>query len=98
MELSARHQRFLWLEQGVIPCVFNFALNAAIAWALFRSLPAVPLWGQSSVGGDLLATAFLLPFLTCLIVSALVARDVRAGKVPPLPPAQLPHSRWFQRS
>jgi len=98
MPLSDRHRRFLWIEQGVIPGVFNLVLNGAIGWALFRSLQAVPLWGQSSVGVDLLATAFLLPFLTCLIVSALVARDVRAGRVPPLPAAQLPHSQWFRRS
>ena len=98
MELSDRHRRFLLLEQGAIPTVFNLLLNGLIAWGLFRSSPAVPLWGESSVGVDLLATAFLLPFLTCLIVSSLVARHVRSGKVPPLPLAQLPHSHWFQRS
>ena len=97
MELSDRHRRFLLLEQGAIPTVFNLLLNGLIAWGLFRSSPAVPLWGESSLGVDLLATAFLLPFLTCLIVSSLVARHVRSGKVPPLPLAQLPHSHWFQR-
>ena len=84
MALSGPHQRFLLIEQGAVPTVFNFALNGAIAWALFRSAEEVPLWGESSVGVDLLATAFLLPFLTCLIVSAIVARHVRDGKVPPL--------------
>jgi hypothetical protein len=98
MALSERHRRFLLIEQGAVPTVFNFALNGAIAWALFRSAAAVPLWGESSVGVDLLATAFLLPFLTCLIVSAIVARHVRDGKVPPLPEAQLPHTGWFERS
>ena len=97
MELSDRHRRFLLIEQGAIPTVFNFVLNGAIAWALFGSVAAVPLWGESSVGVDLLVTAFLLPFLTCLIVSTLVARQVRSGKVPPLPSGQLPHSLWFQR-
>src|SRR5215475_6435530 len=98
MELSDRHRRFLLLEQGAIPTVFNLLLNGLIAWGLFRSSPAVPLWGESSLGVDLLATAFLLPFLTCLIVSSLVARHVRSGKVPPLPLGQPPHSHWFQRS
>jgi hypothetical protein len=98
MELSERHRRFLWIEQGVVPGVFNLVLNAGIAWLLFRSLAEVPLWGESSVGIDLLATGFLLPFLTCVIVSSLVARGVRDGKVPPLPSAQLPHSQWFRRS
>ena len=78
MALSDRHQRFLIIEQGAVPTLFNFALNGAIAWALFRSAADVPLWGESSLGVDLLATGFLLPFLTCLIVSAIVARHVRA--------------------
>jgi Fe2+ transport system protein B len=98
VELSDRHRRFLVIEQAAIPSVFNFVLNGLIAWALFHSATDVPLWGESSIGVDLLATAFLLPFLTCVIVSGVVARHVRSGKVPPLPPGQLPHSRWFQRS
>jgi hypothetical protein len=98
MALSGPHQKFLIIEQGAVPTVFNFALNGAIAWALFRSAEEVPLWGESSLGVDLLATAFLLPFLTCLIVSAIVARHVRDGKVPPLAREQLPHTRWFERS
>jgi hypothetical protein len=98
MALSDRHQKFLVIEQGAVPTVFNFALNGAIAWALFRSAAEVPLWGESSLGVDLLATAFLLPFLTCLIVSAIVARHVRDGKVPPLGAAQLPQTGWFERS
>jgi hypothetical protein len=98
VELSDRHRRFLLIEQGAIPSVFNLVLNGFIAWALFRSAVAVPLWGESSVGGDLLITAFLLPFLTCVIVSRLVSRSVRSGTVPPLPADQRPHSRWFERS
>src|SRR5262245_59602313 len=98
MKLSDRHRRFLLIEQTAIPTLFNLVLNGFIAWALFRSSTHVPLWGESSVGVDLVATAFLLPLLTCFIVSALVARDVRSGKVPPLGLDQLPHSRWFERS
>jgi hypothetical protein len=98
MPLSGPHQRFLIVDQGAVPTVFNFALNGAIAWALFRTAEGVPLWGESSLGVDLIATAFLLPFLTCLIVSAIVARHVRHGKVPPLSREQMPHTRWFERS
>jgi len=98
VQLSDRHRKFLLIEQGAIPSVFNLVLNGLIAWALFRSVAAVPLWGESSVGVDLLVTAFLLPFLTCIIVSRLVERQVRSGKVPPLLSGQLPHSPWFQRS
>jgi hypothetical protein len=98
MGLSDRHRRFLLVEQGLGPAVFNCAINGAIVWALFRSAVDVPIWGAQSVGVDLLATAFILPLLTCVIVSALVGRQVRSGKVPPLASGQLPHSSWFKRS
>lgn len=98
MEFSKEHRHFLFVEQGAIPTVFNFVLNGLIAWALFRSVATVPIWGESSVGVDLLVTGFLLPFLTCVIVSVLVGKNVTAGKVPRLSSNQLPHSQWFQRS
>jgi hypothetical protein len=98
MDFSNEHRRFLLIEQAAVPTAFNFALNGVIAWVLFRSVAEVPLWGESSIGVDILVTAFLLPFLTCVIVSALIGRKVRAGKLPRLSPSQLPHSRWFERS
>jgi hypothetical protein len=45
----------------------------------------------------LIATGFLLPFLTCVIASALISRRVRSGKMPPLTADELPHSRWYAR-
>lgn len=98
MQLSEQHRRFLLVDQGVGPTVFNFLINGLIVWALFREAENVPLWGEQSVGVDLLATGFILPFLTCVIVSALVSRQVKSGKVTPLPDGQFPHSRWFERS
>src|SRR5205823_4376911 len=74
-------RRYLLLEQGVGAAVFNFVLNAAIAWAMFRSVDVVPLWGQQSIMGDTIGTCFLLPLLTCLIVTRLVRGHMRAGKV-----------------
>jgi hypothetical protein len=48
--------RFLPIEQGAIPTLFNIVLDGLIAWGLFGSASAVPPWGESSVGVDLLAT------------------------------------------
>ena len=74
-------RRYLLLEQGVGAAVFNFVLNAAIAWAMFRSVAVVPLWGQQSIMGDTIGTCFLLPVITCFIATRLVRGQVRAGKV-----------------
>jgi hypothetical protein len=68
-----------------------------IAWLLFRTATSVPLWGESGMGIDLLATAFLLPFLTCLIVSRLVGGQVRSGKLSRLPEQQVPLAGWSHR-
>lgn len=84
MALSPEHRHFLIVDQGVGATVVNFLLNGGIAWALFHSAVHVPLWGQSSIAGDTFATAFLLPLLTCLIVTRIVHRQVAGGRILPL--------------
>src|SRR5881296_2180494 len=82
--VSQAQRRYLLLEQGVGAAGFNFLLNAAIAWLMFRGADVVPLWGQQSIAGDTIGTSIILPFLTCLIATRLVRGHVRAGKVAPL--------------
>jgi hypothetical protein len=82
--MSPAHRRYLLLEQGVGAAVFNFFLNGAIAWLMFRTQDVVPLWGQQSIAGDTLGTSLLLPLITCLVVTRLARGHVRAGKVAPL--------------
>jgi len=79
--MSPAHRWYLVVEQGVGAAIFNFALNAAIAWLLFRSRDVVPLWGDRSIAGDTIATSMILPFLTTLIVTPTARRQVRAGRV-----------------
>src|SRR5438445_470757 len=82
--VSQAQRRYLLLEQGVGAAGFNFLLNAAIAWLMFRGADVVPLWGQQSIAGDTIGTSVILPFLTCLIATRLVRGHVRSGKVEPL--------------
>ncbi len=89
MHLSDRHRSFLIIEQSVFAGIINVVINAAIGWLLMRSLSAVPLWGNPSMGVDLLATGFLLPFFTCIVVSRLTRRQVESGKLPALEPDQI---------
>ena len=84
MDLSEKHRSWLIREQVIAPAAINFVLNAGIAWLIFRGRGVVPLWGEGGIAPDAIATLFLLPFLTCLIVTPLVRRALRAGKVPPL--------------
>src|SRR5260370_7320498 len=91
-------RRYMLLDNGVGPFVINFLINAVIAWLLFRHATHVPLWGQSSIAGDTIATSFLLPLITCLIVTPIAPGRGRSALLPqltsqvpgkPLPPTPL---------
>lgn len=89
--MSRAQLHYLLREHVLGSAVFTFALNAALAWLTFRSMAHVPLWGALSIAGDTIATALMLPFMTCLMVTFLVRRHVRAGRVAALgwtPPAR----------
>jgi len=79
--MSSPQLRYLLVEQGVGSAVFNFVLNAAIAWGLFRHLSVVPLWGQQSIAGDTIGTTIMLPLLTCLIVTRVARGHLRRERV-----------------
>ena len=82
MQLSPDQRKYLLLAQGFIPFVFNFVLNGLIGLAVFRGVNPVPTWGvESSAGPDLIGTCFFLPAITCLIVTPIVRRHIRAGVV-----------------
>lgn len=78
--MTGAHYRYLLLEQGAGGFLVNVAINAAIAWVVFHSLGSVPLWGVTSIALDTVATCFLLPFMTCVIVTRLALREIRRGR------------------
>ena len=84
MALFSYHWRFLAIHQSAVPALINFVLNGAIAWWLFRSATFVPFSGPSSITGDTLATSFLLPLLSCLVITWLIQRGVEHGELRPL--------------
>jgi hypothetical protein len=98
MNLSERHRHFLFVEQGVHALMINIVINGVIAWALLRSHEMIPLWGEPSMGIDLLATGMLLPFFMTQIVSRIVAGQVRSGKLPALSSDQIAPSGIHRRS
>ena len=82
--MSPSQLRYVLVDNGLGAGVLNFVLNAGIAWAMFFRQPIVPLWGRTGVAADTIATSFILPFVTCVIVTRLTARHVRAGRIAPL--------------
>ena len=79
--MDAALKRYLFVEQPIGAFVVNFILNALVAWGVCGGMTSVPLWGETSVAGDTVATSFILPFLSVLIATPLARRDTRQGKV-----------------
>lgn len=93
--------RFLWIDQCAIPIVINFVGNGMMILLINRSLSMVPIWGIRGAGIDLLGTSMLLPFGMCIINSAMIGKQIRAGKVQVLPqmhlPMRSPIFNWFRQ-
>lgn len=92
--LGPDHRRFLLVDQAVGGFVVNVVLSGTLGWLFLPRGAAVPLWGQFSIAGDTLATAFLLPFMTSLIANRIIRAQVRRGRVRALPSTEMPTSRW----
>ena len=79
--MTPQFRRYLLTEHVIGAAIVNFLLNALIAWLSFRHLDRVPLWGEQSIGADLIGTTIILPLLTCLIVTRIVGVHLRHGRV-----------------
>jgi hypothetical protein len=79
--MDAELKRYVFIERPIGAFVVNFVLNALVAWGVCGRMTSVPLWGETSVAGDTVATSFILPFLSVLIATPLARRDTRQGKV-----------------
>lgn len=73
-------RKFL-LVQMVIGIVINLTLNAGIGIFMVRGINSLPLWGNPGVALDTLAVAFLLPWLTVLVVAPFARVEMKKGTV-----------------
>jgi len=90
MALSPTHRRLLQ-AQALGGLVLNIPLNGAAAWLGFPPVVRLPLWAKANcVAFDTLGTSFFLPLVTCLVLTLLQRRSLRAGALDPLPRASLP--------
>ena len=64
--------------------ISNTIFNGIIAWLLLRSGPALAWGGDHSFAVDVIATAFLLPFIVALIVIPLQRGKLNKGKLAPI--------------
>lgn len=98
--ISAEQRRWIVVNSIVATAVVNLMLNALIAWLSVRGDDGgLELWsskfGESSMVADAIGTALILPLITCLITTALVRREIAAGKLAPIDPAA-PRPSWLR--
>ena len=88
--LTPAHRRFLIRDAVLIAALANAGLNALIAWLSTVGedevpLAAVPLIDRPSVIVDTVGTFFVLTFLTTLVVTTVIWKEMRAGHLTRLP-------------
>jgi len=81
MDFSTEQKQFLIKEQGVKAFIINFIINGLIAWLVMKKFAELTLWGDAGFAVDILATGFLLPFLSCVIISPILMGKIRKGKL-----------------
>jgi hypothetical protein len=84
-QLPALHRRWIVVNALVATAAINLVFNAAIDWLSVKGEPTVPLWGmplvETSAFSNLVGTLFLLPLITCVLMTRVVRRDVRLGSL-----------------
>jgi hypothetical protein len=94
--LDPAQRRWIILNAVIGSAIVNLVINLAIGWVETRGHPHMPRFTastKSSVLSDGLGALFTLPLFTCLLVSAGVHRDQRAGGLARLD--WQPTARWW---
>jgi len=96
-ELPPAHRRWIVLNALIVTAVVNLMINAGLAWVGSAGEHRVPLWSvplveKPSTVVDTVGTFFLLPLITCLLVTTVARHDVAAGRLPPLGGATVAHA------
>lgn len=88
--MIASHRTLLW-GQAAGGLAVNFFLNGAVAWWTFPPVAKLPLWARGNcIAGDTIGTSFFLPLVTCLVLTTVVRRMLRAKRMDSVPRSALP--------
>ena len=79
LALTPKQRRFVGV-QTIGTLVVNGLSSALFAWLLVPA-EGEPLWGKISLMSDIWATTFLTGLLMSIIMSAVIRKSIRSGKV-----------------
>jgi aminoglycoside phosphotransferase (APT) family kinase protein len=90
--LPPPNRRWLVRNALAVTAVVNVVLNALPAWLSARGADEIPLWsarvGETNIIADTVGTFFVLPVVTCLLVTTAVWRELADGRLLPLGPGE----------
>ncbi len=86
--LSPEQRRFVRTHYLISTVLFNLAFNAGVGYLAFAKQAPVLLWGEASLGVDVIATGIVLALLTHLILGRIIGKDIATGKVQMIPATQ----------
>ena len=87
--------RYLLIGQAIIPFFINMIINIAIGVLSFGGQKSVATWAiDKGAVADSIGTCFFLPFITCLIATPIVHRQMASGVTSGIPLTDVP--RWVR--
>jgi len=87
--------RYLLIGQAIIPFFINMMINIAIGVLSFGGQKSVATWAiDKGAVEDSIGTCFFLPFITCLIATPIVHRQMASGVTSRIPLTDVP--RWVR--
>jgi hypothetical protein len=88
-QLPREHRRWLIFNAVIVTAVINAIVNFVIAWLGVARQHTVPLWSwpllRTSTVVNTVSTLFILPFVTSWLWTELIWRELRSGRLSPLP-------------
>ena len=83
------NRRWVIINALGVTAAVNVVVNLALAWLATRTVHVVPLWStpllRPSTVVDTLGTTFMLPLITAITCGVALRREIRLGRVLPLP-------------
>jgi hypothetical protein len=84
-QLSESQRRWIVVKAIFATAAINLVINATLAWLSVQDQDGVPLWGaplaETTTFWNVVGTLFLLPLITCVLVTRIVRRDVGSGSL-----------------
>jgi hypothetical protein len=86
--IPEQNRRWLVVNALGVTAVINVVVNFVVAWLGTRGAHSIALWAtplkRPSTIADTMGTTFILPFMTTVLCTRAVEREIRTGTIPPL--------------